>query len=324
MNYFTGIFQGSFTSDGTNRIIQLRSDVDWIRVVNTTQAAATNDVATEFFWQREMVGVIGGEYKYKFNASDALAQNVFADGVGFNLIDTSGNPLGAQIATTASTGATQPVVSTANTSGLATGSVIRYFTPAASAVQQLGGIDFEIDTVVANTSFRFRYALATAPAVGGAGSYRIVNFDPLFYPRFRYIANITAANPAVITTTVSHGYTAGQTIRISVPSSAYGMTEIDGIQATVTAVTASTITTDVDASAFTAFTFPLDASYPFSPATVGPVGEAATATYQNLLNDATDNQGFIGIKLDGGADLPAGANNDVMMWVAGKSFSTGN
>lgn len=321
----TIILQGRFTADGNDQTIQLRSDVDWMEVYNYTQIAGTNNLSTQFYWQRGMTNGTGVRW-FKNGGGNNLNVTDLAAGDGFTLLDTSGNPLTAAVAITGSTNATQPVYSTANTAGLVTGSIVRLTMPAASNTQNLGGYDFEIDTVVANTSFRGRYALATAPGVGANGlqSYRIVQWDPIYYPRWRFIANISQAAAAVITTTVQHGYTVGQEIRVRVPSSVFGMTEIDDLQGTITAVTASTITTDIDSSAFTAFAFPANASYPFSPAIIAPVGEAADAAYANLLDDATRNIAYIGMNLAGGDDKPGGGANDVVYWKAGKSFSVSN
>jgi hypothetical protein len=321
----TIILQGRFTADGNNQTIQLRSDVDWMEVINYTQMAATNDIGVAYKWQRGMAAGTG-IYWYKQNGDNSQFASVLAAGDGFTLLDTSGNPLTAAVGITGSTNATQPVFSTAATAGLVTGSIVRLMMPAATNTQNLGGYDIEIDTVVANTSFRGRYALATAPGVGanGGATYRIVQWDPIYYPRWRYIANISQAAAAVITTTVQHGYTAGQEIRVRVPATAFGMTEINDLQGTITAVTASTITTDIDSSAFTAFAFPANGDYAFSPAIVAPVGEAADAAYANMLDDATRNVSYIGMQLAGGASHPGGDNGDVMYWRAGKSFSVDN
>lgn len=62
-------------------------------------------------------------------------------------------------------------------------------------------------------------ALATAPgATGGAGFYRIVNVDPLFYPRRRIATNITQAVIAQVRTSVAHQYVPGQEVRYLIPS----------------------------------------------------------------------------------------------------------
>jgi hypothetical protein len=162
-------------------------------------------------------------------------------------------------------------------------------------------------------------------AAGTTGSWRKINFQPQFYPRHRSISSISVASNAVIVMTVTHGYTVGQKVRLRVPQ-AYGMVEADGKLVTITAVntTTNSITVDLDTSAFTPFAFPLSAAVPFSQALVIPVGEAASEPYANLLDDATKNVSFIGMSLAAGVDSPAGSANDVIYWVAGKSFSVSN
>ncbi len=139
---------------------------------------------------------------------------------------------------------------------------------------------------------------------------------------------MTAATSMVVTMSVTHGFTVGQAVRFVVPA-AYGMVEADGLIGNITAVdttlaTGNSITVDIDSSAFTAFAFPANGDVPFTPALVVPVGMTANDTYANSLDDASDNQSYIGMQLAAGADSPAGANNDVIYWRAGKSFSVSN
>lgn len=333
----TIIQQGRFTSNGTIRTLQVRSDIDWMKIYNQTALAQDDaDLGAYYYWQRGFASDIGFIWtKLGAVANDPVSVDQMASG-GFTLLDTSGAPLTAATAVTGATNATQPVVSTASTTGLVTGSIVRL--SGLTGQENLAGIDFEIDTVVANTSFRIRYAIATAPgAAATAGNWRRVQFDPLYYPQHRFIANITQAASAVVTTTVQHSYYVGQKVRLVVPS-AYGMTQMDGLSATVTAAATNSLTLDVDSSAFTAFQFPLPAIVPFSPAMVIPMGEdtaesltttQTTRNANNILSDATDNTGYIGMQLGLGAagdgsNGPAGQNNDVIYWVAGKSFSVDN
>jgi len=321
----TIIQQGYFTSDGATKYIVLRSDVDWMRVYNYTAAAgATSGDGCIYYWQRGMADG-RGLYEYHPAADQTLAINSLAAGTGFTLIDTSDtNPKARVILNGAfTTNATQPVCTTGDTGTVAEGSIVRL--SATTAAESISGFDFEVDTVVANTSFRMRYAMANAPgAAATAGYYRHIPYDSIFYPRYRYIVNITQAAAAVITTSVQHGYTIGQTIRVNLPSASFGMTEINGVQGIVTAVTASTITTDIDSTAFTAFTFALPADISFTVPTVVPVGiDTGTALTGavDILADATYNTAYLGMRLEGGVASPAGDTSDVMYWVAGKSFS---
>jgi len=139
----------------------------------------------------------------------------------------------------------------------------------------------------------------------------------------RYISAITKAASAVVTMTVTHGFTVGQEVRLIVPA-AYGMVEANNLQGMITAIDATynTITINIDSSSFTTFAFPLTGAAPFTPAIVVPVGE--DVTYPNSNDDATTNTGYMGLKLAGGAQSPAGSASDVIYWVAGKSFSVDN
>lgn len=318
----TIIQQGSFTADGNAKTIQLRGDVDWMKVYNQTVLdAAGAGTGAMFEWFRGFTTDTGIEYK-KTASTNALQIDMLTSG-GFTLVDTSAASLSAINSTVSavSTAAT-PVVSASSTSGLSDGDTVRMVD--VTGAQQLGGFDFTIGSVVASTSFTLAYMSQLAGA-GTTGSFYKVKYDPLYYPRHRYITKATQASSAVITLSVTHGYTAGQKVRFKVPS-AYGMTQLDNLTGTVTAVSTAnnTITVDIDSSAFTAFAFPATAAVPFSPAMVIPVGEAAESSYINLLDDATYNSGYIGMTLAAGTDSPAGASSDVIYWIAGKSFSVDN
>lgn len=324
----TIIQQGMFTSTGASVRISLRSDVDWMAVYNLTQAAA-NQVAAlgvKYYWQRGMA--TGGKWTtFKSNAANAANLEQYAVTLGFTLLDSSVQTPGVLQATiTAVSNANPPVVS-AIAHGLAAGDVVRLIN--ITGAQQLGGFDFTVgyNTLTANT---FDLSYMTPIVAGTAGSFRKINFNPIFYPRRRFITSITQAAQAVVVTSVKHGYTIGQKVRMVVPA-AYGMVEMNGLQATIVdiddAVGVNSFTIDIDSTAFTAFAFPLTAAVPFTPAEVVPMGEdtaEALLTLNDILIDATENTSFIGMKLQGGANCPAGANGDVMMWVAGKSFNVDN
>lgn len=327
----TIIQQGKFTSTGGTKTITLRSDVDWMKVYNVTQAAAsqTSAVGVEYYWQRGFA--TGGKWVYyKSNAAAAANLSAYITSSGFTLVDSSANPNGTLNATTtAISTAAIPVVSNSGTNGLVAGDVVRIINT--SGAQQLGGFDF---TVGYNTLTTGTFSLDYMSQLGGAGttgSWRKISFNPLFYPRRRTITKITKASSAVITLSVTHGYTVGQAVRLVVPA-AYGMVEMDGLLGTITAIdttttTGNSITVDIDSTAFTTFAFPATAAVPFTAAEVVPVGEdtpQAISSAVDMLGDATVNTGYIGMNLTGGADCPGGATSDVMYWVAGKSFSVDN
>lgn len=319
--------QGRFTSNGTNKKLAIRSDVDYIRVYNTTVAAANQTTAkgVEYYWQRGFAD--GAKWTYfKSNAANAANLSQYITSNGFRLLDTSLNPLSAATAITGLSNLTRPVVTTGSTAGLADGDIVRL--SGLNGTPNLSGIDFQISNVNPGADFKFAYDIATAPGItSNLGFWRKVKYDPIYYPRRRFIGNITAAANAVVSCTADHGLTVGQKVRIVVPD-AYGMIQMNNLLATVKAVPAANqLTLDIDSSAFTAFKFPLPIDVPFSPALVVPVGmdtaQAITSSV-NELADATVNTAIIGLELTAGASCPGGENNDVIYWVAGKSTSVNN
>src|SRR5689334_19008183 len=168
----TIIGQGSFVVPSTvvNQLVVIPSGVDWMWVYNYTQFG-TNGNASPFgiryYWQRGMAAGTG-TVEYKANGAATMDADTLASG-GFTLYDPSGQTAGAlplvgnALATTASTNATRPVVSTATTTGLAVGSVVRMSNTAQTDVN---GIDMVVGAVTAGVSFTLltaTNALATAP-----------------------------------------------------------------------------------------------------------------------------------------------------------------
>jgi hypothetical protein len=326
----TIIQQGRFTSAGTAQTLQIRSDLDWLVVTNITVAGAnqTTAVGVEYKWLRGFP--TGAQLEYlKSSAANAANLVQYATTGGFTLVDSSVQLPGVINNTiTAVSNAGIPVVTNTGTNGLSAGDVVRMIN--VTGAQQIGGMDFTVGfNTLSATTFSLDYM--SAIATGTTGSWRKINFSPLFYPKRRFITKITQASQAVVTMSVTHGYQIGQIVRFVVPA-AYGMVEMDGLQGTITAInttttTGNSITVNIDSSSFSPFVFPLTAAYPFTPAEIVPIGEdtaQALASDVDILSDATINTGYIGIKLAAGANSPAGQTNDVIYWVAGKSFSVDN
>lgn len=326
----TIIQQGRFTATGSAVTLQIRSDVDWMAVYNITVGAAsqTTAVGVKYYWQRGFPSAAKWT-TFKSNAANAANLEQYITSAGFTLVDSSVQTPGVLNATiTAISNASIPVVSNSGTNGLSAGDVVRLINVAGG--QQLGGFDFTVgyNTLTSGT-FSLDYMSQIVAAT--TGSWRKISFDPLFYPRRRFITKISQAAQAVVTLSVTHGYKVGQEVRMVVPA-AYGMVEMDGILATIVAInttttSGNTITINVDSSAFTAFAWPLTAAVPFTAAETVPVGEDtgfALSAGVDILTDATLNTGYIGMILTGGINNPGGAASDVLYWVAGKSFSVDN
>jgi hypothetical protein len=317
MSYGTIVQSGSFTATGAARTLTLRSDVDFIEVFNWTASIPANNTGNKFAWFRGMA-TNDAMVQYWNGASTALLSNTAVNlGVGgFTLIDSSNQTPAGAIVVTAGTNATQPVFNSAGTN-LSNGDIVRIQN---SDFVNLNGLDFTIDTVNAGVSFRLANALATAPGAALAvnfGTYRKITYDPIYYPRNRMLANITQAAAGVVTTLVNHGFTTGQKVRFYIPD-VNGMTDLDGLTATVTYLTASTFSIDINTTGFTAFRYPTIALNDGYYGQVTPIGEDS-AIAPNVLDDATRNTAYIGMQLAAGITSPAGQVNDVIYWVAYKS-----
>lgn len=357
------------------KIIEIPSGADWLIVRDYTQAGANGSATfyfqgtanaspgNEWYWQRGMAAGTG-IVKYKGAGVATLSEDTLVSG-GFTLYDPSGQTagalpiLGASVAFSAITNAVRPVVTTASTAGLISGvSVVRLslLSGDTALANDVTGMDFLVDTVISNTSFRLANAFANAPGLTtGTGHWRLVNFDPLFYPRRRVVVNITqAATGGVVTTNVPHQYTPGQRVRFLIPAVS-GMIQLNAtpqnnyLSAVVASISATDLcqfTIDLDTSAFTAFTWPTVAQQPSSFPEVESFGEdtgfallsptiqipgVASATVGSqvfntnvgILADSVVNTGFLGMILGGG-----GNGNALTTPITGPSgsvhFTSGN
>lgn len=364
----TILSQGNFVAPTTiiPVYIPIPSGADFMHVKNYTQYGngSVAYAGVDFYWQRGMAPGTG--IVQLMNSSSTLLGDTLVSG-GFTLYDPTGltpgsqQPIGAPVAiTTGVSNATQPVVTTTNTAGIVAGTIVRIYS--GTTAISFDGIDMVVSSVIANTSFTLlttNNALATAPGAGQTlGTYSIVNSDYLFYPRSRYVTNITAGGQ--VSTSIPHGFTPGQAIHFNIPSVS-GMTQLNPTQANNFAY--STVTSLVDqytfiidtlVAGFTPFTSPKSSQEPVQWPTCRPVGEntgfalssptiqipglGPTATtgvpvynaQTGILADATVNTGFLGMILGTGGigtiltgnaiSGPAGtAAADVVYWVAGKS-----
>lgn len=317
---FAGNTSGTFVSTGVPVFLPLPAGFDTITVYNYT-------ARTRFYFQRGMPQGQG------LITTQAGATNIIADTLGFYLQDTSVNIPSATNTVTAVSNAAIPMVTTGSSAGLIPQtSIVRMYNLAGAV--QLNGIDFTVGTVPGGgVTFQLAHMaqIVNAPGIA-AGTYRVIPFNPYYYPSTRVITGISQAAQAVVTLSVNHTYVVGQKIRFNV-SPAFGMTEINGIEATIVAVgavgvngtTTNTITVDVNTSGFTAFTFPVTAAPGFTPAMVVPVGDNMAQSLNSgtdYLADAVYNDAQTGILLMGEATGPAGVNNDVIYWNVTKSFNT--
>jgi len=329
---FTIITGGSFTSTGANVRIPLPSSADYFETFNVTQLAATNpNTVTEGKWFGSKFGAgaspVGQGVKVVKTTSDLTG--VFAANTGFSYVTTSPN-VGAQNANaiTAITAASPAVVTQAN-HGYANGDILQLY--GTTGMLQIAGMNFEISSVTTNNYTLLGLPAAAFAAAGTAGFTRRISPFAAVEPQFMFVTAISQANQAVVTTSVDPTlyYVVGMKVTFQVPQS-FGMTQISGLTGKIVAVNAATyqITVDINSSAFTAFAFPASTSSPtaqlfatFAPAgastQVDPVTGVQTG-YNFQYQPFRTGQFTPFMFLFGGAQSPAGANNDVINWIAYK------
>jgi hypothetical protein len=323
------LLTGSFTSDGLTKNISLPSGYSSFEMINITDigssAANTNVMRAQ---GTSSMSAGSAYYSPKTSGAATNALETTTTTGGFTFVSDSASLLNGPLVATSGTDisrANPAVVSTGTTTNLVAGtSVVRLVNN--TGMLQVSGMDFTVGTISASTSFQLKYLDNSGFAADStAGFYRIINATDRFYPKSRFITAITQAASAVITMSVSHGYVVGQSVRIAVPA-AFGMTEINGLLGTITAVTTgstNTITVDINSTGFTAFAFPTSAvaAAGVSFAQVVPVGEAAinsvSQPYGNLLDDATNNTSFTGVSVG----TTVQTSGSVYQWFARKGVA---
>lgn len=299
------IAQGTFTSAGVARTIELPRQPHYFMIKNrsTWGTAPTAVVQSEWF-----DGYAAGQAKTitEGGGSALTGTLVAAGGAGFTMVNLSDQTPGALVATgTAITNANPAVVTDATSP--AVGNIVRMTNT--TGMLQIAGMDFTVTAVNPGVAFTLGYLNAAgfaAPATNA--DYRIIPAK-YYTPYRRWITGITAANPAVVTVSVAHNYLIGDKVTLHIPAAFGTMNRFDGVTATITAVTASTMTLDIN-TVGSAFAFPTSAvaAAGVSFACVTNVGEVATK-----LTSALNNSAFYGMFLD---TAVVGAAGNVMDWIA--------
>lgn len=303
------IAQGSFTSAGTQRVIELPRQPHYFVIKNrsTWGTAPTAVVQSEWyhgFGDGQAIHISEGA------ASALTATATAAGGAGFTLVDLTDQTPGGLVAVgTAITNANPAVVSDASAVGVAPaiGDIVRMINT--TGMLQIAGMDFTVTALAAGVSYTLGYLDASGFAAAATNAdFRIIPAK-YYSPYRRYITSLTAANPAVVTVSVAHNYLVGDWVTLHIPAVYGTMSHFNNRTARITAVAASTMTLDLDTSGF-AFAFPTSAiaAAGASFATVTNVGEVATK-----LTSAMDNVGYFAMQL---GTAVVGASTNVMDWMA--------
>ena len=276
---FTILTGSSFTSTGANVKIRLPSDADYFRTWNITQLSAASPtacVAAEWFGPKFGAGATAANDGLRWTkaGSSAISIDKFSNSTasnGFTYVTTTPfvEPQAAN-AITAISAANPAVVSQTNTYN--NGDIIRIYNTTGDLT--IGGMDFQISSASGSgyTLLGLANVAGNGLAAATAGNTRRVSTNAAVDPEFLYITNISQATSAVVSTSVDPSlyYVVGNKIHFSIPSS-FGMTQINGMTGTITAVNgvaasgnigAYNLTVNIDSSAFTAFAFPASSGLP--------------------------------------------------------------
>lgn len=326
---FTIVTQGNFTSAGVGVKIPLPSSADYFLVKNLTQLATTQATGRgfQFEWYKDLVAADNAIEWKKTNSTNATNIVLVTSG-GFTYV-TSSPVVEAQSASaiTAITAASPAVVSQTNT--YSEGDILRFYST--TGMLQIAGADFQISTVSGSGYTLLGLPAAGFAAAGTAGYTRRISKFSAVDPQFLYITGISQATQSVVTTSVdpSPYYVVGMKIYFSIPGS-FGMTQMNSLTGTITAVSSAnyTLTVDIDSTAFTAFAFPASTASPTAQlfATLAPAGQSTrydpltgVQTGYNFLQAPFHTGQFTPyMYLAAGAQSPAGSTGDVIVWQAYK------
>lgn len=306
--------QGYFTGDGNAHLLNIRSDVDAVLVRNLTKTITpVGGTGVQFYWQRGMA-----QNSAIQTTSLGVSTQITTNGIA--LINTADPQVpGPQLSGTSISTATPPLVASGNTGTLQNGDIVEVYN--AVGALQFQGYQFTVGNVVSNTQFELSYAPTIA--VGSTVNYRVIKFQPMYYPRRLFISSVSQATQAVVVLTVTHNLTVGQRIVFGVIPAMYGMTQLSGLRATIVAIntTTNSITIDIDTTGFTAFAFPLTAvaATAHTEPSIVPFGDGLNPLSnplgnQSVLDGATRNLAILGIYLGAGANGPAGIASDQIFW----------
>ena len=319
----TIITQGSFTSTGAGKFINIPTSADYFKTVNYTQMNLTGSVCVGGEWFRDITATNDG-IRWTKAGTSAILMDLFSTSTasnGFTYYDAPPSPTAALTGSDI-TKAGSAVCTVTNT--YSNGDTVRIYN--STGMLQIGGMPFTISSVSSGafTLSGLDSSAFTTPAT----AFNVRKIDPNYgiSPQYFYPTKITQATQGVITTSQAHDYVVGQLLKMSIPD-AYGMTELDQVTVEVVSVSTYTFTISANTSAFTAFALPASTASPnIEFATVGPVGQRTqfdpltnVQTGYNFVEPPFRNNDFSPrMFLAGGADSPAGASSDVIIYQAYK------
>jgi len=264
MAQYSKIIHGTFTSTGVNKPLYFPFVPDMIEIWNLTKwATTTNHTGTQAIGFG--TSAAGTAYITESNGTTWLGKTITSGGFTFF---SAGTYAFGPVQAMASTYVTQanPANITVTGHGYSTGDVVWVY--GTTGMLQIAGIPYVITVVDAN-NFTIPVNSSGFAAAATAGSVKKLLYADLYIPELCYITAISTGTTTVITTSINHNFVVGQEVGFIIPSQ-WGMTQLDSAvylqtnfqpqQAIVTAVTANTLTVNVNSTGFTAFSYPTSAT----------------------------------------------------------------
>ena len=347
MAQYSKKMQGEFISNGSPQFIPLPFVPESFNFVNKTKWNTTtnNTAVSGFGYSLEKPsttgtnGIAPGDtYALASNGTTLLGKTLTAAGSGVQFISAGTPTFGAVVQATSpfiAAGATTTITSASHPYKV--GDTILLFgvtsATAPGGFVGLSGIPYVVLTVTTN-SFTISANTSAITDTATAASMMLVQYPDLYIPFGAVITAMTLGNPTVVTTTTSHYFQVGSQVRFQIPKistgvSPWGPTALDGVKGFVTAVTAQTVTVNVNSTGFTAFAYPTNANAPGStPAMLIPIGDQnfgiQTATppplpyvFGTSIAGAFQTNTRQGVLLGtGDGTVTLHANNDVLHWEA--------
>ena len=168
---------------------------------------------------------------------------------------------------------------------------------------------------------------------GGEGKSVRIPYGSPFYPAYRNIADMIAVGQTLkVFTTVPHGYAAGGRVTFQVDR-AFGMYQVNELTGTITdanpdstapAKNSISFIVDIDATAFSAFEWPISQTLTYTYPTVAPEGTDIAYALKNnesIYASAYSDRSFIGLQLEAGVSAPVGVAGNEIWWSASANFS---
>ncbi len=269
MAEYNKIAEGQFTSTGVGEFINLPFLPNTFEMWNSTAFDSQTD--DDIIYAQSRNGAADGAADVQFfTANPAIgAQDITTGGLTF--IEAGTFQFGPTLTVTGITQAAAAVVTTSTDHNLETGDSV--LVSGTTDMLQIAGEVYTI-TNITDTTFSIPIDTTgtgfTGPAT--AGFVKQLRFPDLYIPFRSVITDIALGATTTVTLGVNHAFVVGQEVLFQIPTvstTAWGTVELDTEtfntanvvpqQAFVSAITANTITVNVNSSGFGAFAYPTSA-----------------------------------------------------------------